>query len=41
MARVRAAHKAKQADLARAQSDLQSVVTIRQEAILLRDGMLD
>jgi len=41
MARVRQAHKAKQADLARAQADLQSVVTIRQEAILLRDGMLD
>jgi hypothetical protein len=41
MARVRQARKAKQADLARAQADLQSVVTIRQEAILLSNGLLD
>jgi hypothetical protein len=41
MAKVRQARKAKQADLIKAQSDLQSVVTIRQEAILLNDGLLD
>jgi len=41
MNRVRQARKAKQADLVRAQGDLQSVVSIRQEAILLSDGMLD
>jgi hypothetical protein len=41
MARVRQARKGKQTDLARAQADLQSVVSIRQEAILLNDGMLD
>jgi len=41
MARVRQARKAQQAELARAQTDLQSVVTIRQEAILLSNGMLE
>lgn len=41
MARVRQARKAKQAEMVRAQADLQSVVTIRQEAILLNNGLLD
>ncbi len=41
MARVRQARKAKQAEMARAQADLQSVVSIRQEAILLNSGLLD
>jgi len=41
MAKVRQARKAKQAELTKAQSDLQSVVTIRQEAILLNNGLLD
>ena len=41
MARVRQARKAKQAEMARAQADLQAVVTVRQEAILLNSGLLD
>ena len=41
MARVRQARKAKQAEMAKAQADLQAVVTIRQEAILLNLGLLD
>jgi len=41
MARVRQARKAKQAEMAKAQADLQAVVTVRQEAILLNDGLLD
>ena len=41
MARVRQAHKAKQAEMDKAQADLQAVVTIRQEAMLLNFGLLD
>jgi hypothetical protein len=41
MARVRQARKAKQAEMAKAQADLQAVVTIHQEAILLNSGLLD
>jgi hypothetical protein len=41
MARVRQARKVKQAEMAQAQADLQAVVTVRQEAILLNNGLLD
>jgi hypothetical protein len=41
MARVRQARKAKLAEMAKAQADLQAVVTVRQEAILLNSGLLD
>jgi hypothetical protein len=41
MAKVREARKRKQAEMAKAQADLQAVVSIRQEAILLNDGLLE
>jgi hypothetical protein len=41
MARVRAARKAKQAEMERAQADLLAVVSVRQEAILLSDGLVE
>ncbi len=41
MARLRQSRKAKRDELARAQTDLQTVVSVRQEAILLSRGYLD
>jgi len=41
LAELREKRKQKQADLAKAQDDLRSVLTTRQEAILVLAGMLD
>ena len=41
VAKLRAAHQAKQVALVKAQEDLRSVLTIRQEAIVLLRGLLD
>jgi hypothetical protein len=41
MARVREARRGKQAQLAKAQEDLKSVLSTRQEAVLLSDGLLE
>ena len=41
MAKLREARKRKQAEMVKAQADMQGVISIRQEAILLNDGMLD
>jgi hypothetical protein len=41
MVSFRQARKAKQAEITRAEADLQAVVSIRQEAILLSNGLLE
>ena len=41
LARLRDSRKQKQADLAKAQAELRSVLTMRQEAVLVLAGMLD
>jgi len=41
MAGVRESRRKKQATLAKAQEDLKAVVTVRQEAYLLNNGLID
>jgi len=41
MANVRESRRKKQADLAKAQADLKAVISIRQEAYLLNNGLVD